>query len=592
MSSPAHYGYRGSRASYVVVIAALLVLLPVLAVLQYRWIGQLSEDERQRLSQTLTTATNHVAQDVTLEAVRLYLTFQIQEKPAAENTASAAGFAGPIADRYAQWNGTSTHPQVVKRIFLVNAPGNDELLFQFDPETGELTSSEWPPELAELKRKLSDPSSRDIRTWRPPGLAEGDRSNEDLHVIVPVRPQQPPSDPPVRVHAWTVVVLDSDYIIKEWLPALVQKYFPPSGEYRVVVFNETNPPQVLYRSDPSLTPDQFKSPDAKVELFGLEAARLAMLGRATAGLGALQPGIGRGRQPFRFAESPSRVRWQMVVQHYSGSLDTVVNVLRRRNLVISFGILLILTIAVAMIIVLSERARSLARLQMELAASVSHELKTPLAVIRTAAYNLESGIVDSKEDIRRYAGMLRDAGRRLSETVDEVLTFAETQAQRKKYELRSVDVRDVVDQTLERIKGTRTDAADIATHLPDDLPMVKAEPTALTHCLQNLITNALKYTKSENGGSPLVTVSATKTKDEIQLHVTDTGTGIDREDLRHLFQPFFRGKNAEGIPGSGLGLNLVQRMMEAQGGRVTVKTEEHRGSSFTLHIPIAANGSM
>jgi signal transduction histidine kinase len=119
-----------------------------------------------------------------------------------------------------------------------------------------------------------------------------------------------------------------------------------------------------------------------------------------------------------------------------------------------------------------------------------------------------------------------------------------------------------------------------------DLPPVKADAAALTQCLQNLLSNAFKY--GRHGDDALIEIFANKDARarEVQLRVCDGGPGIDRIDQRHLFEPFYRGvRVGSNVPGNGLGLHLVQRMMQSQGGGVTFSPSPKGGACFTLHIP-------
>ena len=129
----------------------------------------------------------------------------------------------------------------------------------------------------------------------------------------------------------------------------------------------------------------------------------------------------------------------MVVKHRAGSLEAAVAATRRRNLAISFGILLLLGASVGFIVLSSRRAQRLATQQMEFVAGVSHELRTPLAVICSAAENLADGVIDNRDQIKRYGGLIRDEGRRLTGMVEQVLEFAGAQSGRKNYELRTTE---------------------------------------------------------------------------------------------------------------------------------------------------------
>jgi signal transduction histidine kinase len=282
--------------------------------------------------------------------------------------------------------------------------------------------------------------------------------------------------------------------------------------------------------------------------------------------------------------------WQLVVKHRLGSLDALTTRVRRRNLAASIGILLVLLASVVMIIIASERARSLARLQMEFAAGVSHELRSPLGVIQALAYNLAAGIVKDPAHIRQYAKMVQYEAYGLSNMVEQILLFAETRSNFKNYEVGAMDAIDAIDHALAAIDNQiQEHGAEIVTSIPDDLPMICANETPLVTCVQNLISNALKYGRPAEGPNTIQIVAEhAPDSPEVRISVIDGGHGIPPEDLAHLFEPFYRGRSVNpGIRGAGLGLYLVKRLMEAQGGSVTVESKPNEGSAFRLHIPIA-----
>ena len=289
-------------------------------------------------------------------------------------------------------------------------------------------------------------------------------------------------------------------------------------------------------------------------------------------------------------DAPETPQWRLFVKHRMGSLDAAVENLRRRNLAVGAGILLVLAASAVLVLVLAGRARTLARIQVEFAAAVSHELRTPLAVIRAAAYNLEEGVVEDRSQVRHYAGVVQDAGRRLSKMVDQILLFADTQSWRRRMAFTAVNVSDVVERALGGVSAVLpAGACRMEKALPPDLPQILADPVLLSHCIENLVINAVKY--GEANDSKPVTISAHVDREarKVQIQVTDQGRGIDPVDLPHIFKPFYRGKNSDlDLKGTGLGLALVQRLMQCQRGHVSVQTAPDLGSTFTIYIPIAA----
>jgi signal transduction histidine kinase len=173
--------------------------------------------------------------------------------------------------------------------------------------------------------------------------------------------------------------------------------------------------------------------------------------------------------------------------------------------------------------------------------------------------------------------------------VDQVLLYSETQSGRKKYNLNPVDVTEVIDRALTNLSpAAALDQSDLTTSFPPDLPPVRADASALTQCVQNLLSNALKYGKTGEKAQIEIAAEKDPPSNEVRLSITDHGPGIDPADVRHLFEPFYRGVRVESnVPGNGLGLHLVKTIMQAQNGRVTFSQAADGGARFTLHIPAA-----
>jgi signal transduction histidine kinase len=285
------------------------------------------------------------------------------------------------------------------------------------------------------------------------------------------------------------------------------------------------------------------------------------------------------------AEEP----WQLLARHKGGSLESVVAADRRRNLLLSFGVLLLLAVSMALIIVSTQRARRLARLQMEFVAGVSHELRTPVAVICSAADNLAEGFVGGKDQVKEYGALIRNEGRRLAGMIEQILRFAAGESRQASYHLEPVTVSEAIAGVVASVSTLpEAEGFTVEREIEPDLPAVEADAAALTHCLENLILNALKY----GGEQRWMRVRAGKSDggSRVRISVEDRGAGIDPADLPHIFEPFYRGKSAQAaqIHGAGLGLSLARDIAEGMGGRLDASSEPGRGSTFTLELPSAA----
>ncbi len=232
----------------------------------------------------------------------------------------------------------------------------------------------------------------------------------------------------------------------------------------------------------------------------------------------------------------------------------------------------------------------MARMQMDFAASVSHELRTPLAVLCSAVDNIADGVVTGKEQLTKYGAVIRNQSRQINGLVNQVILFVSTQDGKGRYLLQPLAVPEVVDAA---VTGTaeliRKAGFTLEQHVEPGLPRVVGDHAALSQCLQNLITNALKYGDQGRWIGIRASKEAVRDHQEIRISVQDRGKGIDRTELHHIFEPFYRSKEAVAgqIHGTGLGLPIAKSLAEAMGGRISVTSEVGVGSTFTLHLPVA-----
>jgi len=250
-------------------------------------------------------------------------------------------------------------------------------------------------------------------------------------------------------------------------------------------------------------------------------------------------------------------------------------------------ILLVLGAGGIMLAVSARKARALGRLQMEFVAGVTHELRTPLAVISSAGQNLADGVATGQEKVRSYGALIRDHSRRLTDTVDQVLRFGGLSSGRVALALEPTSVEALLDQAVEDSSHElATAGASLTRHIAPGLPPIAVNHEAMGQCLRNLLINAARH----GAGSP-ISVRAGRDARHIEIEVENGGPGIDPRDLRRIFEPFRRGRRAveEQIPGTGLGLALVKSIVEAHRGSVKVSSEPGR-TCFRLRLPLAERG--
>jgi signal transduction histidine kinase len=235
----------------------------------------------------------------------------------------------------------------------------------------------------------------------------------------------------------------------------------------------------------------------------------------------------------------------------------------------------------------AQRARRLARQQLEFVAGVTHELNTPLAAIRSAGQNLKDGIVVDAAQVRRYGGLIEGEGRRLSSLVAQVLDFAGIEAPGRAYAAEPVALDQLVGEALGDLRLVLEQAGLVVQkHVPADLPPVKGDAAALRRVFENLLTNAAKFAAA--GGSLGVRATPRADGRAVVVHVEDRGPGIPAAERERVFEPFYRGPAAERnhAPGSGLGLALVKRVVRAHGGSVRLDSREGGGLAVVLELPV------
>jgi len=261
-----------------------------------------------------------------------------------------------------------------------------------------------------------------------------------------------------------------------------------------------------------------------------------------------------------------------------------------RFVVVEVGFIVLMTLAIviasALVLRYTIRQLELAQLKSGFVSNVSHELKTPIALIRLAVETLEMGRARNDEERDKFIATIGRETQRLSRLVDNILDFARLEAGQKVLRLMPVDALELVRDTLDSFRPRLEDKGfAVITDLPDSLPAVRADAAALSQCLLNLFDNAIKYSRDRRE----VRLSAGVREDFVAISVSDRGIGIPPADQKRIFEKFVRVETGpvHDVKGAGLGLSLVDQIMRAHGGRVELSSVPGEGSTFTLLVPVA-----
>ncbi len=236
------------------------------------------------------------------------------------------------------------------------------------------------------------------------------------------------------------------------------------------------------------------------------------------------------------------------------------------------------------------REMALTRLKNEFVANVSHELKTPLALIRLFGETLLYGRAAGEDKRREYYAVITRESERLTHLINNILDFSRIDAGHKEYDRSACDVGEVVGQTLESYRFQLDHHEfDCRVEIDDDLPVVRADADAIEQAVLNLLNNAVKYSQEDKRIEVCVRKAQRRERNGVTICVRDHGVGIPREERDRLFEGFFRGSDEtiRAVRGSGLGLTLVHHIVTGHDGDIWVESEPGEGSAFTMFLPAA-----
>ena len=438
----------------ILIIGVLLALLGLLAFLQYRWLGQISDGERERLTRTVKADTGRFAEDFNREIQNAYFNFQMNADVWREKNWNE------FNQRYDFYKEKTAYPDLIKDFYFVEAGENPTLLkYQF--ENKEFLNAEWNAELNKLKPVLIGDDPASINEEFPALLMPVHEMTEKIeHLIVRTKNTEDikglPRMLPKKIGV-LVIELDRSVIENKILPDLAKKYFSEneSADYKLSVVDKNN--RAVFQTG------EVGEPDASAKIFNLAPDKFVFFAnreilpkidgekKKNVIISQIQTktdskvSVDKTEEKFdvqvfsREQTAPDekpRERifvnqnldtagiWTLNVQHSAGSLEQFITNTRYKNLAVSFGILSLLAVSIILIFISSQRARTFAQRQVDFVSSVSHEFRTPLAVIYSAGENLSDGVIREENKITNYGNLIKREGKKLSAMVEQILEFA------------------------------------------------------------------------------------------------------------------------------------------------------------------------
>jgi signal transduction histidine kinase len=575
---------RGPRFNWrILSLATLALVVAALAILQYRWISELSDAQEIRAVSRLREEIASLADAFDTEVTRAALVFE-------STMAQSSSRYSDLERAWNSWNQNARWPGVVYGVSLL------------EPE-----QSGW------RVRHLGAPAASDVRSaldWEHSSTStvrlRTNINRGGLNTILfvdghpaflrPV-PNFPATFDRPRM-SWILIRFDERYLATAVFPHLLEEY--SAARDRAEFQFELKPRATAAHDGNLMIAGVFRyRPDCLTTPVFVSTQPLISTGVSTTVPGAMThsvPGQSvslnsllhtTGRCEIPISESDHGLM-ELSVRSRHGSLSDVFAQFRKRNEFVSFVVLATLLAALTVVIVSTERARKLAQMQTVVAAGISHELRTPLASLRVAADDLKNGLVENPHEVREYGELIDSQSRRLEHMVNQALAFARSTQSETPPRLCAVSVPDTLDAVLSAMTPSAREAkTELERHIAPGIPRMLADPELAVRCVTNLVENSIKYA-AQGGWISLAARPDTRGgRRFVEITVEDRGPGIPEDERRAVFEPFYRGTTARQSrrAGSGLGLAIVKNAMEASGGSIQLEPAVPHGCRFRLMFP-------
>ena len=592
-----------------ILLAAVLGVLTLFLGLQYNWLVRAGEAERDQMQKRVDSDTKAFADDFNREIQAAYFNFQV------ESAVWRTGDYRQFVERFEYWRSKTAYPELISGfVYFPKDAASPALIW--DGESRAFKPGEVPADIGELRKHAS----------RPPQHPFDDATTS---LILPIRPHQKvveeirinrnggetvnvrgPAGATMDVDGALVILLDRATLTERMLPELVQKYFP-NGDYVLnvadrdhnTVFGTPNAASDSSAEVFSMRPDNlifFATRDLSLPRTEGDTGNVVVHQRVetVSGTRVLDKAPPESQRSFKIelqekAEGAPRTAavalatgdggWEVSATHSSGSIDAYVESQFRRSMLIGLALYLLLVGSIAAIVISAVRSRRFAQRQVDFVSSVSHEFRTPLAVIYSAGENLADGVAVNERRVEQYGELIKREGKKLSSMVEQILSFAGARSGKRTFKMEPVDAGEIVREAIEGSMPLVNERNGSIVADIGKLPGVRGDAEALSSAVRNLISNGIKY----GGSDPQLTVAAFNGGDTVKISVEDQGIGISDREVKRIFEPFFRSREVidAQIHGNGLGLSLVKEIVDAHGGTISVDSQPGRGTKVTLEIP-------
>lgn len=232
------------------------------------------------------------------------------------------------------------------------------------------------------------------------------------------------------------------------------------------------------------------------------------------------------------------------------------------------------------------RQRQIAEIKTDFINNMTHEFKTPIATINLALDSIKNPkIINDKEKVKRYLGMIREENKRMHAQVENVLRISKLEKNELNISKEGTSLHDLIEDAISHVELIVEDRqGHIETELKASKSSVLANETHFINVLVNILDNAIKYSPD----APKITVETVNVGNNILVSIKDEGSGMSKAAVKRVFEKFYREHtgNIHNVKGHGLGLSYVKRIVEDHSGHISVTSEKGKGSVFTIKLPL------
>ena len=550
----------GSRGAWGVL--AVMAIVALLGYQQYRWIVRVADAEERTNRERLEASLKAFGDDFDTEITRADLAF------AALTGISSADVLQKARERLKVFRDFAEYPGLIASVDVREGLPNP-----FDIAAGP------PPVLAVAGGFIQTNARLGAGQYLARQPFAGGRTSPHMGIGAGMQS----SSSPITVR----VLLDQGYIAGTLLPALLDRHLGSNAgrRYDVLVRSVKNGEALVQTAG-----NTVREWDASRAIFSIrrncltdqeDRGPITLSTRTTITIEAL---LRRPRKCSDDDETAAAGIWTINLRARPSLAESMASA-RRQNLLVSFGVLMVLAVTVGILFVSAHRARELAALHKQFAAGVSHELRTPLSIISSAGENLADGVVQDQDQVRRYGTMIHNHSEELGAMIENAIWFARGDG-KEGLEMEKAIPEELVREAAAAC-GRMLEQAGVVLErdIEAGLPAIRGNRTLLLHGLQNLLANVALYGRSGRWAR----IRARRRGTTVEFTIEDRGAGMSPEDITHAFQPFYRGRGAKqaNIAGLGLGLSLVRRIVEAHDGEIELHSQQDAGTIVAFRVPIS-----